>query len=135
MKKCFKCGEEKPLSEFYTHKQMSDGHLGKCKECTKIDVAKRYYDPESRQRIKEYERKRFRDPKRKEKIAEYQRKRRSKNKKDWARQVTRRKLKPQPCEICGAHKTEAHHEDYSKPLSVRWLCFRHHREAHGQLID
>jgi len=41
-----------------------------------------------------------------------------------------RVLERQPCEVCGARPAEAHHDDYSRPLEVRWLCKRHHAEHH-----
>ena len=37
-KTCFKCGQLKPLTEYYAHKQMADGHLNKCKSCTRLDT-------------------------------------------------------------------------------------------------
>lgn len=39
------------------------------------------------------------------------------------------KIMRQPCEVCGA-KAEGHHENYSKPYDVRWLCRKHHNETH-----
>lgn len=33
-----------------------------------------------------------------------------------------------PCEVCG--REDAHHDDYRKPLEVRWLCKPHHRDHH-----
>lgn len=36
----------------------------------------------------------------------------------------------QPCEVCGKERVDAHHDDYSKPLEVRWLCRGHHMEHH-----
>jgi len=41
MKKCIRCGEEKELDDFYKHKTMNDGRLGKCKECCKEQAKER----------------------------------------------------------------------------------------------
>lgn len=44
--------------------------------------------------------------------------------------VKRGKVMKYPCEVCGSERSEAHHEDYSKPLEVHWLCREHHLELH-----
>lgn len=43
------------------------------------------------------------------------------------------KLTKMPCEVCGDEWSEAHHEDYSKPLEVMWLCKRHHTDRHMEI--
>ena len=40
------------------------------------------------------------------------------------------KIKKEKCAICGSKRTQGHHEDYSKPLEVVWLCAYHHSHAH-----
>lgn len=42
------------------------------------------------------------------------------------------KVIPQPCKECGAPKAQAHHEDYTKPLDVDWLCPRCHTKHHDR---
>lgn len=135
-KVCFKCKKTKSLNEFYRHSEMADGYLNKCKECNKKDVAKNYQ--KNREYYAEYERKRFQDPKRKKLSLEYQRKRRTKSPDQYkahsltGNAVRDGRLIQGVCVICGDPKTEAHHEDYSKPLDVIWLCREHHLEVHGK---
>ncbi len=151
MKRCFKCGVEKRLFEFYAHKQMADGHLNKCKECAKQDVRK--HRSENIERLLEYQRNRI--------IPEYKlkqnllrqrtaegRKIHNEANRIWGaknRQKKRAHLKVHrallsgdlvrmPCEVCGhIDGVEGHHEDYSKPLSVNWLCDRHHKARHREI--
>lgn len=42
-------------------------------------------------------------------------------------------VRPNACEQCGASKKlDAHHDDYGKPLQVRWLCASCHRRWHAK---
>lgn len=43
------------------------------------------------------------------------------------------RLARKPCEVCGEFPSQAHHDDYSKPLDVLWLCTVHHGERHRLL--
>lgn len=46
-------------------------------------------------------------------------------------------VRPDRCTKCGVEhpKLHAHHEDYSKPLEVIWLCPSCHRIEHSDKID
>lgn len=151
VKKCFKCLTEKELGQFYKHSEMADGHLNKCKDCTKSDshavrAARLDY-------YQEYDRKRASLPKRVQKRMEIAerwkndpklKERRNKLSADWRENnkikraahilvgnaIAKGKLIKQPCEVCGELKVDAHHDDYTKPLDVRWLCKTHHAEHH-----
>lgn len=53
----------------------------------------------------------------------------------WCRRRYQKALRqgeliPDRCEICWSHGAEGHHDDYAKPLAVRWLCRSHHRRWH-----
>lgn len=130
MKQCFKCKEEKSLSEFYKHKQMKDGHLNKCKECTKTDSTN--HRNNNLEIIREYDRKRGN-----RQGYEYTKERREKYPKKYKAHnmvnnaIRDGKLFPLPCEICfKTHDLHAHHDDYAKPLNIRWLCAAHHSQWH-----
>jgi len=46
------------------------------------------------------------------------------------RALDRGTIKRDPCEICGNIHSEAHHDDYAKPLEIKWLCRTHHCQLH-----
>lgn len=129
-KLCFKCGAEKPLTEFYKHKGMADGHLNKCKACAKNDVAKhREYNLED---IRAYDRKRgARQPK--EYLPEWRKANPNKYKAHTMvnNAIRDGKIVKGDCEVCGSSKSVAHHDDYAFPMKVRWLCQAHHKIWHS----
>ena len=114
-KACFKCGETLPLTEFYKHSAMGDGHLGKCKNCTKKDVAE--HRIKNIEKIRDYEKKRSKLPHRKlltlqvTKAWRKEDKRRSKCHNALRRSILNGVTTRMPCEICGNEKSQAHHED------------------------
>jgi len=134
-KKCFKCGEVKPIENFYRHPMMADGRLGKCKECAKKDV--KDHRMGNLKKIREYDRARSKTKKRKELAIVKQRERRVKHpEKDKAHRLINYdmrvgKIKKGPCLICGSEDNiHAHHPDYSKPREIIWLCKDCHFDAH-----
>ena len=141
-KKCFKCGEVKPLSFFYKHPKMADGRVNKCKECNKKDVREnralnidyyREYDadramlPHRIEARQEYQK----TPEGVQAVARSSQKWRANNPVKKAAQtilgnaVRDGKIsKPSNCSECGESniRIHGHHDDYAFPLSVRWLC-------------
>jgi len=131
-KSCFKCGETKPLSAFYKHKQMKDGHVNKCIRCNKNDVLE--HRANNIEKIREYDRNRGG----RQDLAYLQEYRARFPNKYKAHGIVRRakiakKLFPEPCVVCGTdERIVAHHNDYLKPLNVVWMCQAHHHQWHAK---
>ena len=60
-KVCKRCGRELPISEYYEHPQMGDGHLNFCKDCVKAAVRSRYDEKTKDESFVEHERERGRE--------------------------------------------------------------------------
>lgn len=151
MKRCISCGKKKRSDSFYRHAGMADGFLNKCKECTKASVKKNrdanidYY--------REYDRARANAPHRVSsreaymqtmagKISHSEATKRWRERNALARaahvifnsairagEVSR----PSRCSKCNAECIpHGHHDDYTKPLKVRWLCASCHTLWHKE---
>lgn len=147
MKQCFKCGCFKQISEYYKHPMMADGHLGKCKECTKQDTFNRVESKKLDPNWVIKERARCREKAKRSRMLGTHPKTNFEAKKNWeirnkhkkvAQQQARRAfisgkiLSTGLCEDCGVTgvKLQMHHEDYSKPLDVNFLCTSCHGKRH-----
>ena len=138
-KECFKCKAVKPLEEFYKHSMMADGHLNKCKVCTKQDVLNNR--TKNIEYFRAYDRARGKLPERMKANAQVtnawrsQDKRRIKCHNAVSRAIKKGVLIRIPCERCSDLKSLAHHEDYDKPLDVMWLCQPCHKQRHKELKE
>jgi hypothetical protein len=131
MKKCFKCGVVKPLSEYYKHSQMKDGYLNKCVTCSKKDAAA--HRENNLDRIRAYDRARG-NRQDSDYVKEYRLLYPNKYKAHTlvGNAIRGKKLFKKPCEVCGEEKTVGHHDDYLEPLNVRWMCQAHHKQWHSK---
>ena len=136
-KVCFKCNSDKPISEYYKHPSMADGHLNKCKECTKKDAGQ--HRASNLEKIREYDRRRGKNADRIKASTAINRLWREEDKRRQAchskvsTAIKNGTLVRSPCERCGDVKSVAHHEDYDKPLEVMWLCQPCHKQRHREI--
>lgn len=140
MRTCKTCGIEKAPADYY-----SAG--ARCKECVKARV--RQHRRENIESVRAYDRERGLLPHRKAAVrarshrydsSERARRVRAKHPDAYAAHIAvgnalkRGDLKACPCERCGyAVGVHAHHEDYSKPLDVIWLCRSCHGARHREI--
>ena len=127
-KVCFKCGKEKPLSEFYKHSKMADGHLNKCKECAKKDVTDNYFKKIENEEWVEKERARARN--KYARLGYKDKYRKPFNFNEVAYKNLNRTLKHQSIDLDGK---ELHHWNYNQIYSVFILTKRQHHRIHKYL--
>jgi rubredoxin len=134
---CRTCGEPKPLEEMTKNKKGLHGRAKVCKMCTAT-----YMRNWTKTRDLYENKRRWRMGNR-ESVRESSRRWREKNiDKALVQQVLNAAVKkgtvirPKKCSGCnGTCKPQGHHDDYSNPLDVRWLCPRCHRAHHNEVSN
>ena len=132
MKRCGCCELEKEEINFGKRKASKDGLAHKCKLCQRVYDKARAGDKhraEQRSIYAQTEEGRISGSKAK---SDYRKRNPNKSKAHAlvSRKVRSGSLFRENCEVCGESKTHAHHDDYAKPLNVRWLCPIHHKAWH-----
>lgn len=129
-KTCRRCGVERPLTEFNRNRRERDGMQRTCRKC-QLEVNRdwRERNPEkARAASRRYQ---ARHPAPRASSRDVRRVHSALARAVRAGTV----LKPSACSVCSSNgRIEAHHEDYGKPLEVRWLCPRCHQRVHAGLV-
>jgi len=132
-KLCVKCNCYISRSDFYYHESSKDKLRSYCKNCDhKSSALRNRADPDRAIKDKA----RFSTEQgRADKLSQVKRYHEKYPERYKARQELNRAIRngiiiQKPCKVCGFCITEAHHDDYSKPLDVIWLCKKHHAERH-----
>jgi hypothetical protein len=130
---CSKCKQEKPGEAFASSAANATGKSAYCRPCHRLmKKAEHKAHPENVTN----DSKKYRERHPAKAIANARRHRETFPKAAYARMaiknaITRGRLSRGPCETCGeARLVHGHHDDYDKPLYVRWLCPRHHADWH-----
>lgn len=123
---CGGCSKRKSVDEFCMSSVHADGLQTQCKRCMKRH--RRQWRRANPDKARAEERRR--PPRSKKDSPEQQRARNL-----LGRAVRRGDVvRPEICEDCGERrKIHGHHDDYSRPLDVRWLCARCHGALHAAL--
>jgi hypothetical protein len=134
--KCPTCKKYLPQSRYFKDKRAWNGITSRCRKChTSASICTRNAELHRETKRKSAAKIRSEFPE-KIRLAERSRPRR-KGPKVKARQILNRAVKsgaivkPDKCEGCGEKKRlTGHHEDYTKPLEVKWLCYLCHAKRH-----
>ena len=136
--KCIRCGEVKPLADYYAHPGMANGHLGRCKVCHRAEA--RRVRGANVDRYRAYDRERSKDPIRRSASVAKARAMRARPFVVYAHNAVARAVKsgalvrPDHCCRCLIScSPQAHHEDHSKALDVQWLCPICHAVRHREM--
>jgi ribosomal protein S27AE len=135
MKECTKCKDIKTLENFYKSARSKDGLSYKCKPC--IVEYNRIY--RSDEKIME----KNRQTKRTYRQAGRDNSMKKPSFHNKAHTMVERAIKrgdlipPLNCQCCKVLSAGllAHHDDYGKPLEVRWVCPRCHQEIHKKIRE
>ena len=147
MKKCWKCGVEREVTDFYKG-------YAQCKFC-RYEWSKAYRQTEAGKKARQKEainarlcgkkqirQQRYEQSEKGKLVAENYRKRKNATPEGKARMAAKNAVKYAlrkgkivrlPCFVCGEVKSEAHHPSYAwdMRLCVTWLCSAHHNEIHN----